>query len=177
VHEPVTVTWRPNLADFRYAISKGWWGTPERMFRSAFLFFVIPGAVFGFLIGELYPSLDARLVSGAAFGLVCGVFISVAVNWWLARQLLRKARRKGDVQQITLNDEGIERVLRDTHVKHAWTGISRVEEDERLFILYGASGPVATLEKSGIASRDQLLRVRGFLAARKPGRYLKGAAP
>jgi len=168
----VIVVWRPNLADFRHAVGKGWWGTQERIVRSAFLFFVVPGAVFGFLLGGFVPALAVRVAAGAAFGAVCGLVISFAANWWIARTLLNKARLKGDVQMITLNADGIDRVIGETHVRHPWAAVSRVEEDRRLFILHGPSGPVATVEKSGIASQEELLRVRAFLRARKPGRYL-----
>ena len=171
-NESITVVWRPSLADFRHAVSKGWWGTQERIVRSAFLFFVIPGAVFGFLLGGGVPSLPVRVAAGAAFGAACGLVISFGANWWIARSLLEKARRKGDAQTITLNDDGIDRAIGDTHAKHLWTAISRVEEDRRLFILHGPSGPVATVEKSGIASTEELLRLRAFLKARKPGSYL-----
>ncbi len=57
------------------------------------------------------------------------------------------------------------------------TAVSRIEADKRLFLLLGPSGPVTTIEKSGIASNEELIRVRAFLRDRKPGRYLSDAAP
>ncbi len=172
---PITIVWRPKLADFRHAIHKGWWGTPAAAFRSLALFFVLPAVVFGLLL-RVNLSPEMWLLASAAFGLLCGGVLPLAMTWWLARVLLKRARAKSDFQEIVLTEDGIERRIKDTRIRHLWTAVSRVEEDKRLFLLIGPSGPVTTIEKSGIGSKEELVRVRAFLRDRKPGRYLGDSA-
>jgi len=90
----------------------------------------------------------------------------------LAHYSVKNLRAKGDPQQIIVTEEGVERVLRDARVKHSWTAISRIEESPWAFMLFGSSGLITGIEKSGITSETELQTLRSFLRNKKPGKYL-----
>ena len=175
---PLTIVWHPNIADVRYGLRSGLWGTPWRTLRSMFVFLVIPGVFFGcaFHDGTLgWVSLGESIFAGAVFGVLFAVLFLVGFTYLFAWYLVRIQRTKGDPQRIRLTEEGLERVLSDTRIRHAWSGVSRVEENARVFVLFGLCGrPLAWIEKSGIASPEELASVRAFLQSRLPGRYLGG---
>jgi len=170
--EPLTVLWRPNLEDAHYAVRMGWWGDRQRRIRTFILVFVLPIALFSYIVSEIAhvdasTALALGVVAGAASGAIC----LWAFGAWLARQIVSKQRRTGDLHRILVTDEGVERILAARSMRYPWDSVARIEETPRMFILNGRTGPLTCIEKSGIDSDADLRRLRDFLRARKPGRY------
>lgn len=173
---PLTVNWSPNLRDAYFGLRLGFWGTPVRIIRTALLLFVLPSALFAWNIPQLLGTRLSPmeiLAFSVVGGLVWAVVFGLTFNAWLARRLVNIQRAKGDPQRIVITDESIERQLRHSKITHPWSAIVRIQETGPLFILMGSSGPIATIEKSGITSASELLTLRAFLRSKKPGKYLE----
>jgi hypothetical protein len=173
-NESVTVNWRPTLDDAYFSLRLGFWGTPGRAIRSMVLLFVFPTAVFGWVLNIVMGSqMSAAGIIGVALacGLGWAVFFSFAFGAWLARFVVKTQRAKGDPQKIVLGPDTVERILKDSKITHPWSAISSIEETRPVFILLGSSGPLTSIEKSGISSNAELQTLRAFLRAKKPGKY------
>ena len=175
MNQSFTINWHPTIQDAYRALLLGFWGTPRRVVRSSVLLFVFPGVAFAYLFNfvmgwQLSQAQMAMAVTG--FGFAWGVLFGLSFGVWLAHYSVKNLRAKGDPQQIIVTEEGVERVLRDARVKHSWTAISRIEESPWAFMLFGSSGLITGIEKSGITSETELQTLRSFLRNKKPGKYL-----
>lgn len=173
--QSITISWHPTIEDAYRALRLEFWGTPGRVIRSSILLFVLPGIAFACLynlVMGVQLSQEQMAMAVVGFGFTWGVLFGLAFGKWLAHHMVKSLRAKGDPQQITVTDEGVERALRDTSVRHSWAAISRIEETPWVFMLFGTSGLITGIEKSGITSEAELQALRSFLRDKKPGKYL-----
>jgi len=173
--EPLKIDWYPNLKDARYAVRRAFWGTPGRAIRNAIFLFLFPGILCASMLDfatDSYLSTAQLAMVAIGCGLLWGILVVEFFGAWLSRNIVKDQLAKGNPQQIIVSDEGVERVLKESNVKHPWAGIARVEETPLMFILFGSSGPLAAIEKSGIPSETELRMLRALLRDKKPGKYL-----
>ncbi|HZQ63043.1 MAG TPA: YcxB family protein, partial [Casimicrobiaceae bacterium] len=146
--ETLTLSWRPNLEDAWHGIRLAWWGAPRQRIRTVTLFLVLPTILFGWILHSTAGlSIGATIVVAVLAGAAWGVLSAFAFGTWLAHAIVKAQKREGDAQRIVLSEDGVERILANRRITHSWADISRIEETRRMFILFGAAGPVTSIEK------------------------------
>ena len=170
--DPLTIQWHPTLKDAYHMIRLRSWGTPARAIRTIINLVILPGGLFGVALAMSdRGSAGEAIVAAVIFGLGWGVLFGLSFSAWLARHLVKTQRVQGDPQIIIVGEESVERVLKDSRTTYPWSAISRIEETDLAFLLFGSSGPVTSIEKSGISSTAELTELRSLLRAKKPGKY------
>jgi YcxB-like protein len=171
----VNLTYQPRFEDYFHGVMYGFWGTPARALKSGLLSLVFGVALIAAFWHMRLP-LHWYAIIGVGAGAAWAAFFTLVFGAWLAGSLMRRDRAKGETQ-IIVSDEGVERKLGASTVSLKWSGISHVDETTRLFMLYDAERPVFSIEKSALASAEDLRALRNFLRQRKPGSfYLEGDA-
>lgn len=172
------ITWRPNTADIKSGLALGTWGSAGRVARTVVLVFVLPSAFFLWLVFEQFvPPLTAgaATVIGIVIGLSFGFLLISILRVVFANLLLKAELARGETTLITISDEAIERSTASKVVRQPWSAISRIEELPRAFLLIDGSSAVGAIEKSGVASDENLRALRDFLAGKKPMRRRRNA--
>ena len=163
-------TYEANFADNFHGVLLGLWGTRAKTVRSGLtcLMFGIFGAVVLRVMG-LPPNQFLPMALVLAVG--WGTFITAVLGGQQALLLTRRQRAIGPAR-IAITVDGLERTTRSATVQQNWDGIAYIDETSRAFFMYDATHPVFAIEKSALRSTDELVALRRFLSARKPGRYL-----
>lgn len=167
-------TYQPNFRDNFHAAIFSFWGTPTRALRSALVCTMFGLFLFVFLRSVGYSAqgaIVAALAGAAGWALV----FSIAFSAWLAWSIVKRQRSRGPAR-ISVTAEGVERSSGSASLRVAWEGVARIDETRHAFYLYDESRPVFAIEKSALASREELRALREFLRERKPGRYFRDEA-
>ena len=166
-------TYQPNFRDSYHGVLFGFWGTSRRALNS-----VLFGLIFGILIGwvlwyqpvptylKILLALFAGVLWIVGFSFLFGLIIA-----WLTTS--RQRARGNDV--IQLNDQWVERTSGTLSIKQEWSGVERITETPRVFLLWDKSRPIFSIEKSAVPDEAQLRSLRHWLRGKKPGDFLQDA--
>ena len=169
------LTWVPNVDDTKMGFALAAWGSRGRLLRTVVLLFVLPSIVFSMLLLDIpvrKPSIPVAVAIGIVASCISGPLFLILFSSIFGRQLARRQRERGGTQTVLITDEGIERCLRATSVRHTWQAISRVDELPAAFLLYSDGTLVGSIEKSATANAQELTALRTFIRAKKPGRTI-----
>ena len=167
------LTWSPNLGDMKTGFALAAWGTRGRLLRTVVLLFILPSVMFSIMLLNM-PVHNRNVAAAVAIGIVGGCLFGLLFlplfSSVFGRKMVLRQRERGGIQTILITEEGVERQLTATSIRHSWQTISRVDELPAAFLLYSGGTLVGSIEKSSVANTHELAALRAFIRAKKPGR-------
>jgi len=155
--ESFTFEYTPNLEDAIATFTLTAWRTPAQRIRTVLLFLGLSTLLVSW-------GFDLNLAVSAIIGMLWGGLFFVAFRQVFGRYLLRRMRERGEVQQVAVTSSGVEHRASGVTTHTSWSAVTRIEERPRFFLLFDGPRLVGCIEKSGIASGQELRELREFLA-------------